>query len=149
MYVYGLEAVSDFHIPTDSSFSILNHQIIHSFKYCFMKKQMPILFTLLLSFCVIYGYAQETPWKPAARGQSGNGYWVVQVHQEHKDQKLVTFYTKDNHLMYQEIIKNEKFNINKEKTVTRLNHLLDSIAVEWEKEKKFNGQILVQATFKQ
>jgi hypothetical protein len=51
--------------------------------------------------------------------------------------------------MYQEIIKNEKFNINKEKTITKLNHLLDSITLEWEKEKKFNGQILVQATFRQ
>ena len=110
---------------------------------------MPYLFTLLLSFCVICGYAQETPWKPTARGQSGSGYWVVQVHQENKEQKLVSFYTKDNHLVYEEKIQHEKLNINREKTISRLNQLLDTIVGEWEKEKKFNGQILVQATFKQ
>jgi hypothetical protein len=111
-----------------------------------MKKYPSLLIVLLLCINLIT-QAQETLWKSLSRGQTEHGYWVAQSHKEQTDTKRLTFYTKDHHLMYEEVIKSSKINLNRERTVNYLNQLLNSIAAQWGKEKKMTEQQLVYKKF--
>jgi|GEM_PF-1603899 len=119
-------------------------------KQLIMKNYATGIFTLLLLCASHLLSAQETPWKPIARGQSDKGYWVVEAHKEIRDTKLISFYTKENTLMYKEELSgDQKINTNKEKSIKKLDQLLNSIALQWEKEKAVSGEQIVYNKLKQ
>ena len=80
-----------------------------------MKRHVSALLVIVLVIFSTAAMAQETPWKPKARGQSDKGQWIVEVHKENPEIKQVSFYTKENILMYKEEIKTTKLNVDKEK----------------------------------
>lgn len=112
-----------------------------------MKKYAAALVTAFFVLVSSTVMAQENLWKPLARGQSTNGHWVVEVNKETPEVKLVSFYSKDNSLIYKEEVRGTKINVNKEKTIKRMAQLLNTIAIEWERAKAIAGTQLVQAHF--
>ncbi|HYH15811.1 MAG TPA: hypothetical protein VD794_11350 [Flavisolibacter sp.] len=108
-----------------------------------MRKYAFTFFTTLFVLLNITGVAQENPWKPKARGQSDKGQWVVEIHKEDPEMKQVSFYANDNTLMYKEEIKTAKLNVGREKVLKRLEQLLNTIAIEWEKSKTITNHQLV------
>ena len=112
-----------------------------------MKRHVSALLVIVLVIFSTAAMAQETPWKPKARGQSDKGQWIVEVHKENPEIKQVSFYTKENILMYKEEIKTTKLNVDKEKVVKRLTQLLNTIAIEWESAKAIASNKLVLDSF--
>lgn len=112
-----------------------------------MKKYVSAIITAFFIVLSMGIMAQENPWKPIARGQSSKGQWLVERHKEIADLKQVSFYSRDNILMYKEEVKSTKINVNRERVIKQLERLLNTIAVEWEKSKAIVSHQLVQDHF--
>lgn len=97
-----------------------------------MKKSAFLFMTFFFVLIHFITQAQDTQWKPIARGQSANGHWLVEQHRDTALTQRVFFYTKDNLLLYKEEVRGIKINVNRDRTIKRLNELLAKVAGEWQ-----------------
>ena len=65
-----------------------------------------------------------------------NGYWVLVSNVNVKNVTTVQFYNEENQLMYEEIVRGQKMNINRLKTLRCLKKGLDTVLVAWNQQKK-------------
>jgi hypothetical protein len=97
-----------------------------------MKKSAFFFMLSIFMMASLITQAQDTQWKPIARGQSASGHWLVEQHRDTVATQRVFFYTKDNLLLYKEEVRGIKINVNRDRTVKRLNELLAKVAAEWQ-----------------
>jgi len=65
-----------------------------------------------------------------------NGYWVLVSNVNVKNVTTVQFYNEENQLMYEEVVRDHKVNINSLKTLRCLKKGLDTVLVAWNQQKK-------------
>jgi len=65
-----------------------------------------------------------------------NGYWVLVSNVNVKNVTTVQFYNEENQLMYEEVVRDHKVNINRLKTLRCLKKGLDTVLVAWNQQKK-------------
>jgi len=112
-----------------------------------MKKYAFSLLVLCFVFASLTTMAQDSPWKPIARGQSNDGHWLVEQHRDTATLQRVFFYTKEQLLLYKEEVREIRININKDKSIKRLNNLLAKVAAEWKMNQMVAGHQLVRDHF--